>query len=73
MGKSRHGEMRASETQARSGSGETQPWGGDGGVREGMHDGAKKGVRTGILMGAEGGGGELRHTEARVPLHSIFK
>jgi len=39
--------------------------GGDGGVREGMHDGAKKGVVSGILTGAEGG---LGHAGARVPL-----
>ena len=39
----------------------TVAWGGDGGVREGMHDGAKKGVVPGILTGADG---ELRHAEA---------
>ena len=31
------------------------PWGGDTGVRGGMHEGAKKGVVSGILTGADGG------------------
>ena len=40
------------------------PWGGDGGVRGGMYDGAGRGR---LDYGLAGAGGELRHAEARVP------